>query len=269
MCWSNTSVSALGGHTGLVATEAPSGLVLEPELIDEAEERRLLDGFAALDFQPVVIRGQTSLRTAAHFGLRYGYENRRLTPGDPLPPLLEPLRRRAAELAGVEPERWSRRSSSATRRARRSAGTATRRRSTGSSGSRSSAAPASASGAGRCGAGRRGRWRRRLARRTSSPARRAPTGSTRSRRRRSSATRSPSGICARDRGAFVGARAAPLRLAGGRGRGDDTDREGARGRSRRHAGARGIRRRARSTVDDGRAAAARRAHRSPTRRAGS
>ena len=104
MCWSNTSVSALGGHTGLVATEAPSGLVLEPELIDEAEERRLLDGFAALDFQPVVIRGQTSLRTAAHFGLRYGYENRRLTPGDPLPPLLEPLRRRAAELAGVEPE---------------------------------------------------------------------------------------------------------------------------------------------------------------------
>ena len=87
-----------------MGAEAPNGLVLEPELIAAAEERRLLDGFAAFDFQPVVIRGRTSLRTAAHFGLRYGYENRRLTPGDPLPLLLEPLRRRAAELAGVEPE---------------------------------------------------------------------------------------------------------------------------------------------------------------------
>lgn len=79
--------------------------MLEPELIDEAEEQRLLDGFAALDFRPVVIRGRTSLRTAAHFGLRYGYETRRLTPSDPMPPLLLPLRERAAELAGVEPER--------------------------------------------------------------------------------------------------------------------------------------------------------------------
>ena len=84
--------------------EAPSGLVLEPELIDEAEELRLLEGFDALDFCPVVIRGRTSLRTAAHFGLRYGYETRRLTPGDPMPPLLLPLRERAAALAGVEPE---------------------------------------------------------------------------------------------------------------------------------------------------------------------
>ena len=84
--------------------EAPSGLVWEPELIDEAEERRLLAGFGELDFRPVVIRGQTSKRTAAHFGLRYGYENRKLTPGDPLPPLLQPLRERAAALADLEPE---------------------------------------------------------------------------------------------------------------------------------------------------------------------
>ncbi len=78
--------------------------MLEPELIDEAEERRLLEGFDGLDFRPVVIRGRTSLRTAAHFGLRYGYETRRLTPGEPMPPLLLPLRERAAVLAGVESE---------------------------------------------------------------------------------------------------------------------------------------------------------------------
>ena len=97
-------LSSSGGHTGLVGEEAPNGLVLEPELIDEAEERRLLASFAELDFRPVVIRGRTSLRTAAHFGLRYGYETRRLTPGDPMPPLLLPLRERAAELAAVEPD---------------------------------------------------------------------------------------------------------------------------------------------------------------------
>ena len=83
--------------------EAPSGLVFEPELIDEADERRLLAGVGELDFRPVVIRGRASLRTAAQFGLRYGYETRRLTPADPIPPLLLPLRERAAALAEVEP----------------------------------------------------------------------------------------------------------------------------------------------------------------------
>jgi DNA oxidative demethylase len=92
------------GYLSPVREGAPSGLVFEPELIDEAGERRLLAGFAALDFRPVVIRGQTSRRTAAHFGLRYGYENRKLSPGEPMPELLLPLRERAAALAGVEPE---------------------------------------------------------------------------------------------------------------------------------------------------------------------
>lgn len=78
--------------------------MLEPELIDEAEEQRLLADFAGLDFRPVVIRGRTSLRTAAHFGLRYGYETRRLTPGEPMPLFLLPLRERAAVLAGVAAE---------------------------------------------------------------------------------------------------------------------------------------------------------------------
>lgn len=92
------------GHTAPVAGEMPSGLAWEPELIDEVDEQRLLAGFDELDFRPVVIRGQTSRRMAAHFGLRYGYENRKLTPGDPIPELLLPLRERAAGLAGVAPE---------------------------------------------------------------------------------------------------------------------------------------------------------------------
>ncbi|MEO5576336.1 MAG: hypothetical protein ABIR67_10075 [Gaiellaceae bacterium] len=37
-----------------MAGEMPSGLVLEPELIDEAEERRLLAGFDELAFRSVV-----------------------------------------------------------------------------------------------------------------------------------------------------------------------------------------------------------------------
>ena len=79
--------------------------MFEPDLIDEAEERRLLTGFDALDFRPIVIRGRTSLRTAAQFGFRYGYENRRLTPAGPIPSLLLPLHERAAKLAGLEPDR--------------------------------------------------------------------------------------------------------------------------------------------------------------------
>jgi alkylated DNA repair dioxygenase AlkB len=73
-------------------------------VITREQERELLVRFEALRFDPIVIRGQTARRTALHFGLGYDYGSRTPSPGEPVPDWLEPHRRAAAELAGVQPE---------------------------------------------------------------------------------------------------------------------------------------------------------------------
>jgi alkylated DNA repair protein (DNA oxidative demethylase) len=51
-----------------------------------------------------VIHGQAARRTARHFGLDYDYEARTPAPGDPVPGWILPVRARAAELAGRDPD---------------------------------------------------------------------------------------------------------------------------------------------------------------------
>lgn len=82
--------------------EEPQGLLLRPHAITREHERDLLERFEALRFDPIVIRGQAARRTARHFGLGYDYESRTPNPGEPIPPWLEPSRRAAAQLAGVQ-----------------------------------------------------------------------------------------------------------------------------------------------------------------------
>jgi alkylated DNA repair dioxygenase AlkB len=68
----------------------PEGLVYQPNFLTPDEEGRLLELLDATEFEPIVMRGVTARRT----GLRFQ---------DDLPDWLEPWRRRAAELAQVEP----------------------------------------------------------------------------------------------------------------------------------------------------------------------
>jgi DNA oxidative demethylase len=85
-------------------SEEPQGLVYRPELIAADEEAALLDVLESLRFDPIVIHGQAARRTARHFGLDYDYEARTPQPGEPVPDWILPVRTRAAELAGHEPE---------------------------------------------------------------------------------------------------------------------------------------------------------------------
>jgi alkylated DNA repair protein (DNA oxidative demethylase) len=85
-------------------SEEPEGLVYRPELIAADEEAALLDVFESLRFDPIVIHGQAARRTARHFGLDYDYGARTPQPGEPVPDWILPVRTRAAELAGHEPE---------------------------------------------------------------------------------------------------------------------------------------------------------------------
>jgi alkylated DNA repair dioxygenase AlkB len=79
-------------------------LVLDTGRITPGEERALLDRFAQLRWDPIVIRGRAARRSARHFGLNYDYEARTPGMGEPVPDWLEPARRAAAQLAGVAPE---------------------------------------------------------------------------------------------------------------------------------------------------------------------
>jgi alkylated DNA repair dioxygenase AlkB len=85
-------------------SEEPGGLVLRAELLTAGEEAELLERLGDLRFDPIVMHGQPAKRTARHYGLDYDYEARTPIPGEPVPDWLLPLRARAAELAGHEPE---------------------------------------------------------------------------------------------------------------------------------------------------------------------
>lgn len=83
--------------------ERPAGLVYQPDLIDDDEERSLLAVLDALELRDVRMHGQIARRTVRHFGFDYDYGSFRLTETDALPSSIEWVRDRCAELVGVEP----------------------------------------------------------------------------------------------------------------------------------------------------------------------
>jgi DNA oxidative demethylase len=85
-------------------SEEPEGLEYRPDLISAEEEAGLLRILEELRFDPIVIHGQAARRTARHFGLDYDYEGRTPQPGEAVPDWILPVRARAAELAGHQPE---------------------------------------------------------------------------------------------------------------------------------------------------------------------
>jgi alkylated DNA repair dioxygenase AlkB len=85
-------------------TEEPEGIVYRPELLTVEEESELLRKLESLRFDPIVLHGQAAKRTGRHYGLDYDYGSRTPKPGEPVPDWLLPVRARAAELAGHDPE---------------------------------------------------------------------------------------------------------------------------------------------------------------------
>jgi DNA oxidative demethylase len=85
-------------------SEEPQGLVYEPELLSVEQEAGLLERFESLRFDPIVLHGRAARRSGRHFGLDYDYEARTPQHGEPLPDWILPVRERAAELAGHDPD---------------------------------------------------------------------------------------------------------------------------------------------------------------------
>ena len=81
-----------------------AGLDYRETFISEAEHEALLERLGSLDLAPFRFHGWTGNRRTQSFGWRYDFDDASFTPAEPIPGWLEPLRDRAAALAGVAPE---------------------------------------------------------------------------------------------------------------------------------------------------------------------
>lgn len=75
-----------------------------PDFLTQDEQSELLDAIAAVEFHGFTMKGVTAKRRVAQFGWHYSFASFRLTPADPVPAAFEPVRLRAAAVAGVEAE---------------------------------------------------------------------------------------------------------------------------------------------------------------------
>jgi alkylated DNA repair protein (DNA oxidative demethylase) len=78
--------------------------VYEPDFLTEEEHADLASTFATLAYEAYDYHGFTAKRRVARYGLGYDFGTQSTTPADPLPEFLEPIRERAAVLAGFASE---------------------------------------------------------------------------------------------------------------------------------------------------------------------
>ncbi|MBS0527143.1 MAG: alpha-ketoglutarate-dependent dioxygenase AlkB [Proteobacteria bacterium] len=79
-----------------------AGLAYWPDAFTLAEECLWLPGIETLPFKPFEFHGYLGKRRIVPFGWRYDYSRRALRPSPPIPAFLEPLRTRAAAIAGLD-----------------------------------------------------------------------------------------------------------------------------------------------------------------------
>jgi alkylated DNA repair protein (DNA oxidative demethylase) len=80
----------------------PDGLVYCAEFLTGAEERATIGKLSALPFRPFEFQGFLGKRETVSYGWSYRFDGSGLTPAEPIPAWLLPLRERAAAFAGLE-----------------------------------------------------------------------------------------------------------------------------------------------------------------------
>src|SRR5690242_4461139 len=81
----------------------PEGMKYKPQFVSPQEEQDLVRQIESLPFENFQFHGFLGKRRVVSFGWRYDFNDRRLQKADDVPAFLLPLRRRAAEFAGLGP----------------------------------------------------------------------------------------------------------------------------------------------------------------------
>ena len=76
------------------------GYAYEPEFLSRADEAALVSEIQLLPLAQADYKGFLAHRRIVSYGGRYDFSAQRLQPGEPIPPFLYPLRRRAAAWTG-------------------------------------------------------------------------------------------------------------------------------------------------------------------------
>jgi DNA oxidative demethylase len=82
----------------------PQGFAYHPDWITIDEEHTLLVHIEQLLFSEVRMHGVVAKRKVVHYGWDYGYDSWTISPTEPIPEWLAPLKRRAADVMTVSPE---------------------------------------------------------------------------------------------------------------------------------------------------------------------
>jgi DNA oxidative demethylase len=91
-------------RSSAISSILPEGFEYHSDWITAEEEHRLLMHIEALRFSDVRMHGVIAKRKVVHFGWDYGYDSWTISPADPIPQWLLPLRGRAADAMGVREE---------------------------------------------------------------------------------------------------------------------------------------------------------------------
>jgi alkylated DNA repair dioxygenase AlkB len=83
-----------------------AGLEYREDFVSAAEEAELIERLGSLELAPFRFHGWLGNRKTQSFGWRYDFDDASFRPADPLPDWLLPLRARAAEFAGVDPDEF-------------------------------------------------------------------------------------------------------------------------------------------------------------------
>ena len=83
------------------APAMPPGLTAGTDILSPEEERILLEALAPLPLAPFRFQGWLGKRETISFGWHYDFDAARFGRTDPIPEMLQPLRRRAAAFAGL------------------------------------------------------------------------------------------------------------------------------------------------------------------------
>jgi alkylated DNA repair dioxygenase AlkB len=85
------------------AAGVPTGFRYEPDVLNDREERRLVEHIAEQDLAPFEFHGFLGKRRVAYFGHRYDFGGGGLKEGAEIPEFLLPVRATVAQLFGLEP----------------------------------------------------------------------------------------------------------------------------------------------------------------------
>lgn len=81
-----------------------AGLNYREEVIDRAEEQALIERLTEADLSPFRFHGWLGNRKTQSFGWRYDFDDASFSAAEPIPEWLSPLRRTAADFAGLQPD---------------------------------------------------------------------------------------------------------------------------------------------------------------------